>query len=128
MTNYFKGVRTLKTAKKRWKDLCKKYHPDAQGNLASEELMKEINAAYYALLVRLQKPRPPKPKMHKPFQREEPVDQEDTQDDSEREWPSLSDMLSDDELEEVTNSFAHAAGSFVSMGIKAAARRIRSRK
>jgi hypothetical protein len=45
--NWFEGCETIDEAKKVFRDLCKKYHPDLGG---SEEKMKSINAAYEALL------------------------------------------------------------------------------
>ena len=45
--NWFEECKTIDEAKKKFRDLCKKYHPDLGG---SEKEMKSINAAYEALL------------------------------------------------------------------------------
>ena len=42
--NYFNGCNSLESLQKRYKDLCKVYHPD-MGN-GSAEIFSEIQAAY----------------------------------------------------------------------------------
>lgn len=44
-SNYFNGCKTNEEIKKRYKDLCKKYHPDNR-KTGDEEVFKEIRAQY----------------------------------------------------------------------------------
>lgn len=46
MMKWFKGCTTAETVKKRFRDLCKEYHPDLHPGAENEEKMKEINAEY----------------------------------------------------------------------------------
>lgn len=42
---FFKGCETLDSIKKKYRELCKQYHPDLHGS-SCEEIMKRINAEY----------------------------------------------------------------------------------
>lgn len=46
MFKWFKGCTTAESVKKKYRDLCKEYHPDLHPGEANEAAMKEINAEY----------------------------------------------------------------------------------
>lgn len=43
---WFKGYTTAEEVKRRYRDLCKMYHPDLHPGETSENIMKEVNAEY----------------------------------------------------------------------------------
>ena len=48
--HYFENIQTLDDLKRRYRELCKQFHPDCGG---SEEAMKALNAEYRQMLKRL---------------------------------------------------------------------------
>lgn len=53
MEDYFKGITTRSSAKKRYKSLAKKWHPDVHIEATSSNKMAEINSQYRNCLVRI---------------------------------------------------------------------------
>lgn len=47
MTTYFEGLHTEQEIKNKWRELCKRHHPDLGGD---PEIMKQVNAQYEARL------------------------------------------------------------------------------
>lgn len=46
MLKWFKDCKTSEEVKRKYRDLCKQYHPDLHPNENTEDLMKEINHEY----------------------------------------------------------------------------------